>query len=67
MNQDQIWFTTTNDEKPTIRSKQLMPYENRSDTTKEYYGTASSNKTTASYTENEYEESKTKSWKFTYN
>lgn len=53
------WFTTTNDEKkPTVRSKQLMPYENRQDTTREYYGTANSNKVNATYTEKEFEESK---------
>tara|TARA_Y100000992_G_scaffold226348_3_gene157955 strand:- start:1826 stop:3529 length:1704 start_codon:yes stop_codon:yes gene_type:complete len=53
------WFTTTNDEKkPTVRSKQLMPYENRGDTTREYYGSANSNQAKATYTEKEYEESK---------
>ena len=54
------WFTTTGAEKnPPIRSTQVMPMENRIDTTREYYG-ASSTAThgQASYVDQNYEDSK---------
>ena len=52
------WFTTTGAEKnPPIRSTQVIPMENRIDTTREYYGAGGSNGQTT-YTNPEYEESK---------
>ena len=51
------WFTTTGVEQaPPIRSTQLIPMENRVDTTREYYGSGSSGQ--ATYTNAEFEDSK---------
>ena len=54
------WFTTTGVEQaPPIRSTQVIPMENRIDTTREYYGAGSNTQNgQASYTKQEYEESK---------
>ena len=54
------WFTTTGVEQaPPIRSTQVIPMENRIDTTREYYGVGSNTQNgQASYTNQEYEESK---------
>ena len=53
------WFTTTGAEKhPQIRSAQIMPMENRIETTQEYYGGGSNNVGKATYTDINYEESK---------
>ena len=54
------WFTTTGIEQaPPIRSTQVIPMENRIDTTREYYGAGSNTQNgQASYTKQEYEESK---------
>ena len=54
------WFTTTGAEQaPTIRSTQIMPLENRSETTREYYGGGTSALTgNATYTDVTFEESK---------
>ena len=54
------WFTTTGAETaPPIRSTQVIPMENRIDTTREYYGVGSNTQNgQASYTKQEYEESK---------
>jgi hypothetical protein len=54
------WFTTTGVEQaPPIRSTQLIPMENRNDTSREYYGTGSSAQSgQATYTNAEFEESK---------
>jgi hypothetical protein len=54
------WFTTTGIEQaPPIRSTQVIPMENRIDTTREYYGSGSNTQNgQASYTKQEYEESK---------
>jgi len=56
----QRWFTTTGAEKnPPIRSAQVIPMENRIDTTREYYGAGSNTHSGQStYTNTEYEESK---------
>jgi hypothetical protein len=51
------WFTTTGVEQaPPIRSTQLIPMENRVNTTREYYGSGSSGQ--ATYTNAEFEDSK---------
>ena len=51
------WFTTTGVEQaPPIRSTQLIPMENRVDTSREYYGSGSSGQ--ATYTNAEFEDSK---------
>jgi len=51
------WFTTTGVEQaPPIRSTQLIPMENREDTSREYYGSGSSGQ--ATYTNTEFEDSK---------
>ena len=54
------WFTTTGVEQaPPIRSTQLIPIENRIDTTREYYGSGSNTQNgKATYTDAEFEESK---------
>ena len=53
------WFTTTGIEKnPPIRSTQVIPMENRIDTTREYYGSSGNSQGQATYSNNEYEESK---------
>lgn len=53
------WFTTTGSEiKQTIRSEQLMPDENRTETTREYYGASSYNQPQLINSNIEYEESK---------
>jgi len=54
------WFTTTGVEQaPPIRSTQLIPMENRNDTTREYYGSSSSAQSgQATYTNAEFEDSK---------
>ena len=53
------WFTTTGVEQaPPIRSTQVMPMENRIDTTREYYGIGANNEGKATYTNQEYEEAK---------
>ena len=54
------WFTTTGAEQaPTIRSSQIMPMENRSETTREYYGGGTSASSgNATYSDVTYEESK---------
>lgn len=53
----QRWFTTTGVEQaPTIRSTQVIPMENRIDTTREYYGSGGQKQTT--YTNSEYEDAK---------
>jgi hypothetical protein len=54
------WFTTTGAEQaPTIRSTHIMPMENRSETTREYYGGGTSALSgNATYTDVTYEESK---------
>ena len=54
------WFTTTGIEQaPPIRSTQVIPMENRIDTSREYYGGGSNTQQgQASYTNAEYEESK---------
>ena len=54
----QRWFTTTGLEKnPPIRSKQIIPMENRIETTQEYYG-AGGDKNKINYTNSEYENTK---------
>jgi len=51
------WFTTTGIEQaPPIRSTQVIPMENRIDSTREYYGAGGQRQTT--YTNPDYEESK---------
>ena len=51
------WFTTTGIEKnPTIRSDLIMPNENRTNTTREYYGVGGNSLQT--YNNSEYEDSK---------
>jgi hypothetical protein len=54
------WFTTTGVEQaPPIRSTQVIPMENRIDTTREYYGSGSNTQNgQATYTNPDYEESK---------
>jgi hypothetical protein len=54
------WFTTTGVEQaPPIRSTQVIPMENRIDTTREYYGSGSNTQNgQASYTNPDYEETK---------
>jgi hypothetical protein len=54
------WFTTTGAEQaPTIRSTHIMPMENRSETTREYYGGGTSALSgNATYSNVTYEESK---------
>ena len=54
------WFTTTGVEQaPPIRSIQVIPMENRIDTTREYYGTGSNTQSgKATYTNPDYEDSK---------
>jgi hypothetical protein len=54
------WFTTTGAEQaPPIRSTQIMPMENRTDTTREYYGGGTNALSgNATYTDVTYEESK---------
>lgn len=54
------WFTTTGVEQaPPIRSTQVIPMENRIDTTREYYGAGSNSLSgNATYTESHVEESK---------
>lgn len=55
----QRWFTTTGQEKnPPIRSTQVMPMENRIDTTREYYGASANTEAHATYANQEFEESK---------
>ena len=57
------WFTTTGVEQaPPIRSTQVIPMENRIDTTREYYGSGSNTQNgQATYTNPDYEESKRQS------
>ena len=51
------WFTTTGAEQaPAIRPTQVIPMENRIDTTREYYGASGQGQTT--YVNSEFEESK---------
>lgn len=54
------WFTTTGIEQaPPIRSTQVIPMENRIDTTREYYGSGSNTQNgQATYTNPDYEASK---------
>lgn len=54
------WFTTTGQEKnPPIRSTQVMPMENRIDTTREYFGNGNNGgQSKATYTDTNFEESK---------
>lgn len=54
------WFTTTGIEQaPPIRSMQVIPMENRIDTTREYYGSSSNAQNgQATYTNPDYEASK---------
>ena len=54
------WFTTTGVEQaPPIRSTQVIPMENRIDTSREYYGSGSNTQNgQATYTNPDYEESK---------
>lgn len=55
----QRWFTTTGAEKnPPIRSTQVIPMENRIDTTREYYGAGSNSQGQSTYTNAEHEDSK---------
>ena len=57
------WFTTTGIEQaPPIRSTQVIPMENRIDTTREYYGSGSNTQNgQATYTNPDYEETKRQS------
>jgi hypothetical protein len=53
------WFTTTGAEQhPAIRSTQILPMENRIDTTREYYGVGQNTEAHVTYTKQEYEDSK---------
>lgn len=55
----QRWFTTTGQEKnPPIRSTQVIPMENRIDTTREYYGASTNTEAQATYANPEFEESR---------
>lgn len=58
----QRWFTTTGAEKnPPIRSTQVLPMENRIDTSREYYGAGNYTHAQTTYTNPEFEESKKQS------
>ena len=55
----QRWFTTTGAEKnPPIRSRLVLPTENREETAREYYGVGSSGLGQSTYADAEFEESK---------